>query len=618
MINGAIFWFIFSMLAVMIRGIRWDGLVEHAQIISGQITYPQGHPMDIYARNGFSLLTFLAAAITNLFPNPAILCGISNTCYIAASVLPVFLLTSLITSKTLWGHVAAVLMLGGILLEFDGSYPFTVWSSSATTGHIGSAYILLIVFLLMADKWRWAFFLIGLAPAIHIGQVPPVLTLTGIMVLWTWLYDDRKKILNAIPWGLCGLALCVLFLICFKTFNVSPEPSGAFVSSEPAHPIWVAYTSNWDDHRSFPSGNAHIAMAATLFLAAAAMLTQRDRNLSRIWLFLFVLILASIVYIVMTAHYFLGPKIPFLLIGWMPYRLMNLGLPILLTLIIFFLSETTQEDPGNSKCKNVTYGTWIIIGALSFLLIKPLIKIIIGKELYWNYFAMGDLVLFIMLGAACAFATLQLRHRPVFRRCWMICLVPAFIAMVFYHQFGTFCSIFGCITAFIIIKVPLPKLKFSLIGCLSGIVLIALLFNQYNHRKFLPRSDFDIQITQHIQNSENKDALLIGKPNECLRQARTGYPLLVEQNTMCYMGYMPSLAPSIQKIYQDIYGIRIDSTKPGDQLIWEKLWVSRTTDEWKLLAQTYGFDYVITPHSIELKLPEAIVTERDYLYKIPE
>ena len=42
---GCALWVAFSVVAMLLRGVRWDENFEFAQAMTGQVPYPDGHPM---------------------------------------------------------------------------------------------------------------------------------------------------------------------------------------------------------------------------------------------------------------------------------------------------------------------------------------------------------------------------------------------------------------------------------------------------------------------------------------------------------------------------------------------------------------------------------------------
>ena len=98
------------------------------------------------------------------------------------SVLPVFLLTTILSRKHLWGHVAALLVLLGLHHEFASYYPLPSWPSQYSIGTVGTGYALIVLALLVTQRWRSAFFLLGLMPAVHVGQLPILLGVASLLL----------------------------------------------------------------------------------------------------------------------------------------------------------------------------------------------------------------------------------------------------------------------------------------------------------------------------------------------------------------------------------------------------------------------------------------------------
>ena len=177
-VSGALFWLLFSVVAVVVRGPHWEESFQFAQVLLGQIAYPQGHPMVQHANNLFCIQTYLSAALMWLDPNPVLTCGYRNVLHIFAKLLPFFLFGTLLSRRIIGGHMAALLaFLAG--QGFWNAYPSYVWPESATNGVIGLGFAMLTLFFFAADRPRIAFALVGAMPAVHIGQFPPVLAVGG-------------------------------------------------------------------------------------------------------------------------------------------------------------------------------------------------------------------------------------------------------------------------------------------------------------------------------------------------------------------------------------------------------------------------------------------------------
>ena len=265
---------LYVVLAVVLRGVRWDETYEHAQIIAGQVRYPPGHPLALYVHNAFSFQTFLSGLVLKLGGGAGVLCGMRNILFLAGSIAPVYLLAAGLSRSVLAGLMAAALALQGIMLEFDGSYPTAVWPVLYSNGHIGGAAALLGLCALVFGWWRTAFFLVGVLPCIHVGQWPPLAGVTlvyGLHAAWRARRGEADQLMGAgaapyLGYTLLGLACTVLFWAVHRQ-GVLPLPeSGPFAARAGAEAVWRGYTALHDPHRAFPPGNGHVVLLGAILL----------------------------------------------------------------------------------------------------------------------------------------------------------------------------------------------------------------------------------------------------------------------------------------------------------------------------------------------------------------
>ena len=647
LLTGVLLWTLFCVVAVLVRGVRWDETFEHAQVIAGQVNYPCGHPLVCYARGAFSLQTYVSAAMLWLGASPAWVCGFRNVLFLMASVMPVFLLTSLLARRTIWGHAAALLALQGIFLEFDGSYPLAVWPQLYSNGPIGGGCALLGLYFLLAGHWRAAFFLLGLMPCIHMGQMAPLVAVCGLFWLWALWSGRRTLVVRAFVFGVLGAAPCAAFLAVQRTFSVTPPMDGPYYCAADPHPIWAGYTMLLDFHRWFPPGNGHMVLAGMLLLAGAAAFWERRSSFSKqnrssqgapperplLGLFLYGLCIAATVWSIMIAQRIMGENVPFVLIVWMPYRLINHIPPILLALAVATLARSLGRDSPASV---------LIPAALLYCVLLPALPLILPSGVFTRYFAVGDSVFFGLYAGAATALLLSLRDAPreagpgalpsdslggsqrAFAA-WLGLFIAGLIGLSMYHQFGAACSVLGgaAVIALQLIGPRMPGLRrFALsravLVCLCLLMAFSLNNLQWRVRRHLPVTSFDCLLTAYLAEQGDPDAMLVTQPDAYCVQAKTGHPVFVDNATPSYISYMPALGPVIQKMHREVYGIRFDracgETPP---VPWRELWTARTRTEWQALAEEYGFRYVVAADSLELDLPLAFRDGSGALYEAP-
>lgn len=650
-------WAVFCLLAVGARGIRWDETFEHAQIIAGQVPYPAGHPLRVYLSHAFSVQPHASAWLMQLGAGPALICGLRNFLFLIAGIWPIYLLAALLARRVWAGHLAALLMLQGILLEFDGSYPMVVWPELYSNGPIGGGWALLTLAALLAGWIRLAWLMAGLMPCVHVGQWPPVLAVCALFAMVDLWRGDRRAVLRALPFGMAGLAVCAAFYLLLRRQGLDAPVSGPFAAAGDPWEVWKGYTALFDPHRRFPPGNGHAVLIGALILAAAALWRERGAALRRIYLglFAYILAVAGLVWGIMAVHAFTAPNVPFALISWMPYRLINHIPPLCLALIAGILMNQRTSPAGVSPIQRLVrswgrseaipnslgegeHGTAtppnesllaqktplisiLFIGAVVFGVFQPWLARLIGDALYGRYLSTGEAVAFALYGAALYVVLRGSR--------WAL---PAPLAtaagLAFYHQFGAACMAMGSVAAFVLCRyAPGGTLSHSTengelaipgaCAAAVGVVLLAmatLLAHQAHFRQTLPSSAFEQHAAAYLGENAPPGAMLAGPPDSILLQARTGHPVLAEAATPSLLSYAPALGPSIENLWHDLYGVRF--VLPGATAVpWQDLWRNRTAAQWRALAEHYGFAYVAAPADTPLQLPVAVRDSAGVLYR---
>jgi len=614
---GVAFWLAFCVVAVAVRGVRWDETFEHAQVLARAVPYPEGHPLFRYTRGAFSVQTYTSALLLKLGAGPVSVCGLRNALSLAATAIPLFLLAAMLTGEALWGHLVALLALAGVYLEFDGSYPITVWPNLFSNGPIGGGYALLALTLLAGGRWRAAFLMIGLMPCVHIGQLPPLLSLAPLYLGWMWLGRRGKDAATAVAYAGLGLGLCAAFYAVRSRFAVGPPADGPYAVTGDVMAIWRAYTACHDLHRAFPPDNGHIALVGGLALTGlAAFIEYRAHAADRCehrpysWLFLYVLAVSALVWGTMTLHLWLGDRIPFLLIGWMPYRLINHLPPLSLAVAVaLVVSNSRTKDAARAA------GPWLVLATALFCAARAPLSVTIPPDFFQRYASQGEAVMFLLTGAALSACMVKLDG--VGRRVAVMGIAGLHIALAFVHQFGFACFAVGFLVPYISDRHAFPlRLPRAILWCGAAGLGIALIANEARWRTNLPVSDFDRRVTAILDERGDPDALVVARPDEFLLQARTGHPVFVETATASLISYMPDLGPAIQQMYHDVYGIRFD-TADSPEIHWARLWQERTKAEWRALGQHYGFRYAIAPAGCVLDLPRLDGDDNNTLYAVP-
>lgn len=620
---GCLAWIAFSIVAVLLRGIRWDENYEFAQIILGRISLPEGHPVATYVTGAFSLQTYMTAALLSLFSSASWVCGIRNVLFMMATVVPIYLLAAHLSHRSLWGHVAAVLVLIGIHLEFDSSYPQFIWPDMFSNGHIGTGYALLVVYFLLVNQWRTGFFLLGLMPCIHMGQIPPVLFLGG--VLWLalcWRRMNAEATRAALAF-LAGIACCVLFWLIQRWYIIPPASGGAY--SPPGNPVEImtGYLAGHDLHRSIPIGNCHLALGGLLILLGWMTYEEgRTRDQSRVatWLLIYVLGIAGLVCGTLVIHLAMGPDMPSILLRWMPYRLLNHAPLLLIVTICAVLSGATRSASNTS-------GKRILVLALLYCVAIPYLSPWLPHAIYGRYLVPQAGLLFGLAGAA--MGSLPRMHDGE-RRSVVVLFVVAMLmecVLLRFHRFGALSFAAGFTFAFALQAMSQRSTrpfawseKMAMVLCSVFCVLV--LRTEFVNRQNLPMSPFRQSAAAFLAKQEDSQAMLVGEPYQLLLQAHTHHPVMTDMALPTWIPYMPALGPGIEKMYREIYGIHLAhlpaQQKNESRDDWKATWRARTPKEWRDLASRYGFQYVAAPNDARLNLSAVVSETFDTLYVTTE
>lgn len=601
---GAVFWIVFCLAAVLIRGIRWEETFERAQLLIHQVDYPDWHPFYRYARSAFTVQYYLSALILWLVPSPALLCGLRQVLFLAATTLPPYFLAASVSRRVLCGHIAAVLAVSGVLIAFGSYYPLFVWPDKFTSGHIGMGFVLVALYLIVSGRLRAGFFLAGLMPAIHVGQAPVLMLTATLYAAWCWLDapENRARLLRAACWGAAGLAVSAALWLAIRAVNVQLPAPKNFLSAAETFRVWQSYVFGEDVHRAFARFNApangYIALGIAVFLGLfAATGTLRDKlREPAVWLGIYALLIGVIVLCIAAVEHWLGPDTPPALVVWMPKRLLNHAAVIALALAVGILARKKETARVGENPAVLLFAL-----ALAWLVLTPLSARLLPDAFHARYVHAREGILFLLAGAAAAALYRQRPHKLLYASC----LVIGISAISFYHQFGAALLVIGFgLTSLLAYAAPVPA-RLKPVPILVALCLIALaipLAAQWRARLNLPVSPFEATVRDYLDAHAQPGEFLLTPHWEIDWQEKTGHPVLYTYELPQHISYMPALAPDILKIRADIYNIRLGL--PWDYSL--DAWRTRSNAQWKTLAAQYGFSHILSPKNVPLDLPQVL------------
>ncbi len=622
-LTGALLWTAFSLVAVLLRGVRWDENYEFAQVILGQIPYPEGHPLFQYVRGFYSLQTYSLAALMYFFPEPLPANLLRNWAFLAASTVPVFLLGTLFARRQLVGHVAVVFVLLQIHTSFYSTYPVLVWPMIFSNGAVGLGFMLLALWALLDRRYRFAGLLLGFAPAVHLGQFPPLMLVAALQTLWLLRRGQTRDVLNLIRFAVPGLAVSVLFALFLRGFAVDPPVDGPYFSPVAPELLWRTFMERYAGHRAIPWTTGHIVLVGAVLLALGLLAARRGGVLPVeksqapkpllespwTWALLYCALASGMVWSIMTVHYAMGPDVPYLLVGWLPYRLMNHVAPVLIPLLV---AIGYARDGRMPAYLNV---------ALVAALLTPLADIYLDREFIGKYLSNGEYLFFFLFGGTAGSGiVLAYRKQTTFGAVTCIAIAVMLSALARFHQYGAACTLAGVLAA----CVPLPGavnprvLRFAGAG-LASLILLALLAREAETRQHLYRGEFHQMVAEVMAQEGKPEAMILVHHEQAGDQMLFGHPVMADMATFLFTPYRSALAPSVNAIFQDFYGIYLDpaAPRPEPPLAWHEVWPSYSLETWQQLSAKYGVEYVAAPSFMRLPLEMLVRGDQRNFYHIP-
>jgi hypothetical protein len=129
-------------------------------------------------------------------------------------------------------------------------------------------------------------------------------------------------------------------------------------------------------------------------------------------------------------------------------------------------------------------------------------------------------------------------------------------------------------------------------------------------------------------NTQPDEMLIASLTPRLYLQAKTGHPVLMEQETLWLMTYMPFIAPSAGMMARDLFDIDYsdpeqlahlsdDGKLPPDLPVWDSAWKERSLGEWQVLGKKYGFRFVLSSSASPLDLPFVFQSSIWSVYRIP-
>lgn len=612
---GALFWIAYSLVAVLLRGVRWDENYEFAQVILGQVAYPEGHPLRQYLAGFFSLQTYALATLMEFAPGPLLANLLRNWLYLASSAVPVFLLGALFSGRQIVGHAAALLVLLGAHATFYSTYPVAVWPDAFSNGAVGLGYVLFALWALLDHRFRLAGLLIGLAPAIHLGQTPPLAVTATLYTVYILYAREYRAFVRLACWAVAGGVISALFAG-WLWYTAEPPPAGGpYHSNADPMTLWRTYMAHHATHRALPVDTGHLVLlAAALTAAGGLLLRQIDRRRhtapllasARTWGLVYCLAVCAIVWGIMAAHASRGADVPFLLVGWLPYRLMNHVAPVLIPLLLAFGYDRDNRIP-------------LLLPLMLFVaLLAPILHLAAGPEMLARYVTPNAYLFFLLAGGAGGAAIVAARRAGILHGRVAFAFAAAItVLLALYHQFGAACVAAGVAIGWAGGADPISTRALQVAtAALSILLLFRVTAAEWRGREHLPRTAFHREVAAYLAEQNATDAMIAVPYMQVGEQAKFGHPVLADMATLLFCGYRPELAPAVNAIFEDFYGISLDPGVSLPDRPWQEVWPAKEAAEWRALAKKYGVRYVAAPSFMRLPLEAIVEGDGRVLYRI--
>jgi hypothetical protein len=638
---GAILCALYSVLHVAVTGVVLDETVEPAQIITGAVTYPAGHPHDIFYRRAYSLSNYGSAAIYYVSRNPAVVSFVRNWLFLFVTVFSVYLLTLALTRRVLWALVAAALVLLEAFRRFAGVYPLSVFPSYYSNGSLGLMFGVLAIALWLGGLKRASSFLVGLLPAIHAALAATVCAWACIEVALEarrhGLAGLRRLVVPAAAGAVLSLALAVFIQTTSRSVDVNTYP---YQSAGDPSIVREQFRLMTDVHRrpySFLQLGYLDNLTAFAALAIMALLLTPPGDVRAV---ASVIIFGSIAWAYVIAAWLfeaISGWLPSAVLLSMPGRFSNYSAVLLVPLTVFVLATwLIQATIEARRSLAILVAATLLVAALFSS------RFVAGA----NSAALGTKVLIVLWGlifgsvAGAGHGRLRL----------VAAVAIASLEAVFFAQrsmTGALSYFLGAASIGFLSSLPPARLSIGLeravcaghlwapsllvvavaVSALSKVVGQTADAREPQFVRWDMVSPDDRAIGDWIARNAGPAELVLTTivPRSGL-QPKLARPILFELETLWLMAYMPHVAPVIGRMAKDLYGVDyanpgMKDLCPGRSLgiycsVWTDEWKRRSREEWKGLSSKYGFRLIVAPATLALDLDAALAGSRWTLYEI--
>jgi hypothetical protein len=634
-----------------------DESVQPAQIITGLVQYPPGHPHDVFYAEAYSLGNYLSAAVLQLTHSTWVVSAFRNWLTLFCATFLPFALAVLLTGAPAWGFVASALTLTEAAIAFQGVYPLWVFPASYSTGNTSLHIALLAALLVLAGRQRLGGVLVGMLPAIHPALAVLAWVWTAVFVFvhrQRWPARQLVTLSAALSVGF-GACLALGSIVLLQIIRINSSGAAPYTPADiDGNLVRREYIAITDVHRrlfEFPSvayllNPAAFAAISSLLVWAAWRRRRTGRSLAGDGYLGWIVMIGGLAWLtIYSAGLFqwVFGSLPDLVGTLMPYRLSNVTALLLIPLAVSGIAASTRDTATRH---------WLVWGLTGLLLLAAGVRVVQDRD---SVFRNG---LFVILGVFLGLETGEF-HREWRRTVTVVCVVGALGALAW--KLGLRHEVVYLLASCLLVSLvlfgsddvgmrpergarrmlaPIWGALFAL-GCAGAILGSSLatsiwdrgdmVFDVYGNptQRWDAMSAYDWTLDDWLRTHTHPDAMILSGvwPRSELQQ-KIGHPVLFELETLPNLTYLPTVAASTGEMARDLYSVDysrpdllaqnlVDGRLEMYNPVWYAAWQSRTRAEWQALAQKYAFHLVLSPTSVQLDLPVALPGPVWTLYTIP-
>lgn len=625
LVVGAIPWAAYALLHVVLDGVVLDEATVPAQIVTGAVRYPDGHPLAVLMQRAPSLSYQMAAFEWWLHPGVWRISAVRNVLFLFSSAFVAFATALVLTRRPMWGHLAAVLTLSEGACRFIGVYLLWVFPSYWSSGHFGIHAAVLVAVLLLAGCWRAGGAVLGLLPAVHAAMALVVWPWSALFLVGSGARGRRwRRVLSGVALGLAGTG-AMLAAIRLLAPDVHPVPPYDAVADGTV--ILRTFLATTDPHRqpihvltpAYLVSPIGFCALAVLLLRPAPSRDDADDGIDRgacAWLALLGAIAWAWVFATRIAQALLG-ELPIAVLSTMPGRFAHVAVLLLVPLTVAAFVRAVGALPPERRPAGAALlpvlvgcqalGVWLAPVAVYSNFMVFLWGAWLGVESWAT--DRGRRALAVAAAVALGGSLLLLRILQGDPGIWAFAAALVLAA----GWLGLMGRVVGGRARW-----PAPALAAAcLVAALASVrgPHVANGWDQGSERT----SPEEARLAAWLDaNAAPGEMLLAPLWPPTLLQAKTGHPVLLDGVTLLTMTYMPALAPPLGVMVRDLFGIdyaRPDSLRPllaADGTLrptsaeWLAAWRARDCPAWVALGARYGVRLVLAPTAEPLRLPAVL------------